>query len=76
MNVPSGAVNIGAWAASGPILTVTTNFATYSVDGIATVPNSGGTLDCSPSEITVAGPALTSVALNPTGINLAYKSCN
>lgn len=76
MNVPSGAVNIGAWAASGPTLTVTTNFATYSVDGIASVPTSGGTPDCSPSEITVAAPALTSVALNPTGINLAYKSCN
>ena len=76
MNLPSGAVNIGAWVASGPTLTITTNFATYSVDGIATVPNSGGTLDCSPSDITAAGPALTSVALNPTGINLAYKSCN
>ena len=76
MNLPSGAVNIGAWAASGPTLTLTTNFATYSVDGIATIPGSGGASDCNPSEITVAGPALTAVALNPTGINLAYKSCN
>lgn len=76
MNVPSGAVNIGAWAASGATLTVTTNFATYSVDGIATIPNSGGSADCNPSEITVAAPTLTSVVLNPTGINLAFKSCN
>lgn len=76
LNLPSGAVNIGAWAASGPTLTLTTNMATYSVDGIATIPSSGGAPDCSPSELTVAGPALTSVALNPTGINLAFKSCN
>jgi hypothetical protein len=75
LNVPSGAVNIGAWSAGGTTLTVTANLATYSVDGIATVPNSGGTLDCSPSELTVAGPALTTAALNPTGINLAFKSC-
>jgi hypothetical protein len=75
LNVPSGAVNIGAWASSGPTLTVTTNLATYSVDGIAIVPNSGGALDCSPSELTFAAPALTTAALNPTGINLAFKSC-
>jgi hypothetical protein len=75
LNLPSGAVNIGAWSASGATLTVTANLATYSVDGIATVPSTGGTLDCSPSELTVAGPALTAAALNPTGINLAFKSC-
>lgn len=75
VNLPSGAANIGAWSSGGATLTVTANLATYSVDGIATVPNSGGTLDCSPSEITVAGPALTTAALNPTGINLAFKSC-
>ncbi len=75
MNVPSGAANIGAWASSGPSLTLTTSLAGYSVDGKATVPGSGGTSDCSPSELTVAAPALTTTALNPTGINLAFKSC-
>jgi hypothetical protein len=75
LNVPSGAVNIGAWTSGGPVLNVTANLATYSVDGIAAIPNSGGTLDCSPSELTVAGPALTNAVLNPTGINLAFKSC-
>jgi hypothetical protein len=75
LSLPSGAANIGAWAASGPTLTVTATLATYSVDGIATVPNSGGTLDCSPSEVTVVGPALTTAALNPTGIDVAFKSC-
>lgn len=75
MNVPSGAANIGAWLSSGPSLTVTTSLAAYSVDGIAAVPNSGGTADCSPSELTVAAPALTTSALNPTGINLAFTSC-
>jgi Domain of unknown function (DUF4382) len=75
LNLPSGTVNIGAWASGGVALTVTANLASYSVDGIATVPNSGGTLDCSPSEITVAAPALTTAALNPVGIDLAFKSC-
>jgi hypothetical protein len=76
LNVPSGAVNIGAWAANGPTLTLSTTLATYSVDGIATDPKLGNPPDCSPSEITVAAPALTSAALNPTGINLPFKSCN
>jgi hypothetical protein len=76
MNLPSGAVNIGAWASGGVMLTVTTNFASYAVDGLATVPGSGGTPDCSPSEITTAPPTtLTSTTLNPTGLNLAFKSC-
>ncbi len=75
LNVPSGAVNIGAWTSGGVTLTVTANLAAYSVDGVATVPNSGGTLDCSPSELTIAAPALTTLALNPTGINLAFHSC-
>jgi hypothetical protein len=67
LNVPSGAANIGAWAPGGSTLTVTSNLATYSVDGIANT--------CSPSELTVAVPALTTAALNPTGINLAFTSC-
>ena len=75
MNVPSGAVNIGAWASSGITLTVTTNFASYAVDGIAAVPGSGGTADCSPSEITTSPTTLTSTTLNVTGENLAFKSC-
>jgi hypothetical protein len=75
LNLPSGGVNIGAWTSGGASLSVTTNLAAYSVDGIATVPNSGGTLDCSPSELTVAAPALTTAALNPTGVNLAFTSC-
>jgi hypothetical protein len=75
LNVPSGAANIGAWTSGGVTLTVTANLATYSVDGIATVPNSGGTLDCGPSELTVAAPALTTTALSPTSINLAFTSC-
>lgn len=75
MDVPSGSANIGAWMSSGSSLTVTTSLASYSVDGIATVPGTGGTSDCSPSELTVAAPALTTAALNPTGINLAFTSC-
>lgn len=75
MNLPSGAVNIGAWASSGVTLTVTTNFASYAVDGVATVPGSGGTADCSPSEVTTTPTTLTSTTLNVTGVNLAFKSC-
>jgi Domain of unknown function (DUF4382) len=73
LNVPAGAANIGAWASSGVSLTVTTNLASYAVDGIA---GSTTTPDCSPSEITTAPPAtLTTTTLNLTGLNLAFMSC-
>ncbi len=76
LNVPGGAVNIGAWASNGVTLTVSTNLASYTVDGLATVPGSGGTADCSPSEITTTpATTLTSSALNVTGLNLGFKSC-
>ncbi len=76
LNVPGGAVNIGAWASSGVTLTVSTSLASYSVDGLATVPGGGGTADCNPSEITTTPPTtLTTSTLNVTGLDLAFKSC-
>lgn len=76
LNVPGGAVNIGAWVSSGVTLTVSTSLASYSVDGLATVPGGGGTADCSPSEITTTPPTtLTASTLNVTGLDLAFKSC-
>ena len=74
LNLPSGAASIGAWSAGGTTITVGTGLASYSVDGIATVPGSGGTPDCGTPEVTVAAPALTA-GLNPTGIDLAYTAC-
>lgn len=77
LNVPGGAVNIGAWASSGVTLTVSTSLASYNVDGLAVVPGSGGTPDCNPSEITTTpATTLTSSTLNVTGLDLAFKSCN
>ncbi len=49
MVLPSGGVYAGAWVSGGVTLKLSTNLASYAVDGIATVPGAGGTPDCSPS---------------------------
>lgn len=60
MVVPSGSVSIGAWASAGTTLTLSTTPASYVVDGISFVPGSGGTADCSPSEVQAAAYTATS----------------
>ncbi len=51
LNVSAGAPFVGAFSAGGAMLTQSTLPASYTVDGIAFVPSSGGTLDCSPNEL-------------------------
>jgi hypothetical protein len=76
LNVPSGGVSVGAWSSSGVTLSANAAMASYSVDGIAIIPGSGGTEDCSPSEVTTTATALTGAGpYSLTGINLAFKSC-
>ena len=81
LSVPSGAAYWGAWSSSGTTLTappVSALLANYSVDGIATVPGSGGTLDCSPSEIknpTTPTALATTVPYAVTGLNLNFAGC-
>lgn len=51
MALPAGAPYVGAFSASGTTLAPSTLAASYVVDGLAFVPSSGGTADCSPSEV-------------------------
>ncbi len=76
MQVPSSGAYAGAWGASGTTLTQSSALASYAVDAIATVPSSGGTLDCSPSDITSTLNALTGVG--PFSIsfqNIGFVQC-
>jgi hypothetical protein len=50
MVLPAGGPSIGAYSASGVTLVQSSSLASYIVDGLAFVPSSGGTPDCSPSE--------------------------
>ena len=77
LSLPSGGPYVGAWSSSGATLAATTPLADYMLDGIAYVPSSGGTLNCTPnsemksalSTLTGAGPYAVS------GINLAFTAC-
>ncbi|MDR3727225.1 MAG: DUF4382 domain-containing protein [Terracidiphilus sp.] len=76
MQVSSGGPYIGAWTSSGATLAQSSLLASYVVDGMAFVPSSGGTADCSPSEMkstvnVLAGTGPFSVAV-PT---LSFTSC-
>ena len=49
--LPAAAPYVGAFAAGGTPLTQSLLPAAYTIDGIAFVPSSGGTLNCSPNEL-------------------------
>jgi hypothetical protein len=73
--VSSGAANVGAWSASGTILTANVTLATYKMEGQASVPSSGGLADCTPSERATNASSLSAggstVAVDP----LAFTAC-
>ena len=50
MTLPAGGPYVGAYSASGASLTQSAPLATYVIDGLASVPSSGGVMDCTPSE--------------------------
>lgn len=52
MTLPAIAPTIGAYTANGTTLTASMALASYSIDGEAEVPGSGGVMDCMPSEVT------------------------
>jgi hypothetical protein len=72
MLVPSGSAYIGAWSSGGATLTVSPSAAAYVVDGIAFVPGSGGTPNCTPSE--VQAPAYSASSTGPVQA-LAFVQC-
>jgi hypothetical protein len=77
LQVPSGGPYIGAWTSGGVTLAQSAALATYVVDGIATVPSSGGTLDCNPSELQ-STPASALSGTGPYNVavpSLAFVQC-
>ncbi len=75
MALPSGAPFSGVYSASGVTLAQATPVASYVVDGLAFVPSSGGTADCSPSELqTQSYPAPSATAAIATQ-TLAFTQC-
>jgi hypothetical protein len=79
--IPAMWPNIGAFSTSGTTYTQSTATpVAYSVGGTAYVPMSGGTLDCSPSEVTVntlqGGGALTvTPGKTSTADKLLFTGC-
>ena len=59
MMLPSGGPLLGAYSAAGVTLSQTSALANYVVDGLAFAPSSGGTADCTPSELKTQPYALT-----------------
>ena len=76
LQIPSGGPFIGAWSSSGAMLMQSAQWASYTVDGMAFVPSSGGTADCSPSEVKTSAYTLT--AAGPFSVpvqTLAFTQC-
>jgi hypothetical protein len=74
MVLPAGGMYIGAYATNGPTLTLSSPLAAYVIDGLAFVPSSGGTPDCTPTEQKSQSYALSSnftIAVQP----LAFTQC-
>ena len=67
---------VGAYSANGATLSQSSPLAAYVLDGLAFVPSSGGTADCTPSEQKTPAYVLTTggtfVVVAPT---LAFTQC-
>ena len=74
MSLPASGVYIGAWSASGASLTANATWGNYTVDGVAVVPGSGGTSDCSPSELKSPAITLTATGTQPVS-TLGFTQC-
>jgi hypothetical protein len=75
MMLPSGGPFLGAYSANGITLSQTSQQANYVLDGLAFVPSSGGTADCTPAEQKTQSymppPSGGSIAAQP----LAFLHC-
>jgi hypothetical protein len=74
LTTSAGPAFLGAYSTGSITLTQSTLPASYTVDAIASVPASGGTLDCSPSELKSAAltPVPGTTVLVPT---LTFAGC-
>ncbi|MCU1313627.1 MAG: hypothetical protein JWM54_1384 [Acidobacteriaceae bacterium] len=73
--LPTGGPFIGAYTASGASLTQSAPLATYIVDGLAFVPSSGGTPDCTPSEQKTTPYAVSAGGATLSIQPLAFTQC-
>jgi hypothetical protein len=74
--LPSDGPYAGAWSSGGTTLAQSAPLASYAVDGIASVPSSGGMPDCSPAEMTSQANTLSGAGpYSVTGVNLSFTSC-
>jgi hypothetical protein len=74
VSLPAGGPYIGAFSPGGTTLSASDPFATYSIDGLAVVPSSGGVADCNPSEQKTAAYTLSggdSITVQP----LSFTQC-
>jgi len=76
LSIASSGPYAGAWSSSGATLTQSSALATFMIDGIATVPSSGGTANCSPSELQSASSVLSGVGpFTVTVPTLTFTAC-
>lgn len=76
VSLPVGGPRIGAYSTSGATLTQTNPLASYVFDGVAFVPSSGGTADCSPFEQKTQANTLTPTgSFNVSVQALAFAQC-
>jgi Domain of unknown function (DUF4382) len=76
MMLPAGGPYIGSYSTSGVTLAQSSPLASYAVDGLAFVPSSGGTADCTPAEMTTPTYTLTATgSFNVASPTLAFAGC-
>lgn len=76
MMLPAGGSYIGSYSASGVTLTQSSPLASYVLDGLAFVPSSGGTADCTPPEMKTPTYTLTTTGnFNVVSATLAFAGC-
>ncbi|KAA6461318.1 DUF4382 domain-containing protein [Acidobacteria bacterium AB60] len=75
LTAPAGSANVGVWSASGTALAANNTLAAYKLDGLAFAQSSGGTADCSPSEITTAALVVTAGGATVNVPTVAFTGC-
>jgi Domain of unknown function (DUF4382) len=73
--VPAINPSVGAWAASGTIYAPAPGAASYTLDALAFVPNSGSTASCSPSEQKSTTPIVVAPGTTVNAPVLAFTGC-
>jgi hypothetical protein len=72
--LPAGVPYVGAFAASGTTLTLSALPALYTIDGLAFVPSSGGTTDCTQGELQATPVTPVAGQIVPVS-TLAFVGC-